>query len=250
MTFRAQQPALGLGSKLATKPFVGTYSKLKNFETCPKRSYHLDFKQDVPQETTDELDRGNRLHGAMASRIRSDIKLPAEFHYMEQWAAKLSEVTTPGLHVVCEMRLGLSKTLQPTMFMEKNTYWRTVIDYLGLMPSGVEGKMLAHIVDYKTGKPKEDFDQLALYAMTIFAHFKEVAKIRTTYIWIEYNDTTHEKFVREDMNDIWENILPRVMILEDAYNKGIEAFPPKPGGLCKEYCPIRTCEHNGKRVKA
>jgi RecB family exonuclease len=248
MNFRQRQATVGLGSKLAPKPFAASWSRLNNFETCPKRSYHLDIAKDVEEEKTPELLRGDALHGAMAARVRSNIKLPVEFTYMETWAEKLSRHTHDFQTIQVEQRYGLSKTLEPTFFMEKKTYWRTVIDYLKLIPGREPGTFLAHIVDYKTGRPKDGFDQLALYAMTVFAHLKDVTRVRADFLWTEYNDTTHENFERSDMQDIWDDILPRVIVMEQAYEK--KEFPPKPCGLCKEYCPVRTCEHNGRRVKA
>jgi hypothetical protein len=228
-------------------PFNTTYSKIKNYETCPKRSWHLDIAKDVEQEMTPELLKGNELHGAMASRVRSDIGLPMHLRYMETWAKKLSMVTNPLQIIQVELRLGLGRNLEPTMMMEKGAYIRGVIDYLKLVPSRTQGAFIAHIVDYKTGSIKEDFLQLALNALMVFAHYKDVIKIRADFLWTEYNDTSYEEFERADMQGIWEDLLPRVKAVEQAVaNKN---FPAKPGGLCKEYCPIRACEYNGKRVK-
>lgn len=249
MTFRAQLPSVGVGSTLAPPPFNTTYSKIKNFEVCPKRSYHLDIAKDVKEQETPELARGNELHGAMASRIRADVNLPMTLRYMEPWAVKLAAITHPLQIIMVEQSLGIGRNLEATTMMEKKALLRMKVDYTKIIPSArVAGTFLGHVVDYKTGKPKDDFTQLAMYALAIFVHYKDITDLRVDFLWTEYNDTSHEKFSRSDMPKIWEDLLPRVETIENAVKA--KNFPAKPGGLCKDYCPIRSCEHNGKRVKA
>lgn len=248
MTFRAQLPIVGMGSVVAPPPYNTTYSKIKNYETCPSRHWHMDLAKDVKEELSPEMLRGNSLHGAMASRVRSGVKLPVEFRYMEPWAEKLSRVTDPLQIIQVELRLGIGRDLEPKLMMEKGAYIRGVLDYLKLVPSRTPGAFIAHLVDYKTGKPKEDFIQLAINALMVFTHYPDVIKLRADFLWTEYNDTSHETFDRDEMQDVWNELLPRVQAHENAC--ATKNFPVKPGGLCKEYCLVRSCEHNGKRVKA
>ena len=67
---------------------------------------------------------------------------------------------------------------------------------------------------------------------------------RTMYVWIKTNDSTEEDLYRKDMPDLWKEINPRVRALELAHET--DTFLPKKSGLCKEYCPVITCEFNGK----
>jgi hypothetical protein len=239
--------------KLAPKPFTWSYSGLTSFETCPKRHYHLKVKKRgedgfVEEQKTPELDRGDALHKAMYSRILSGTKLPVQFLYMEKWAERLAKVVNPLQITQCELKLALSRDYQGTGYFDKSTWLRIVIDYLKITPASKPGTFLAHAVDYKTGKPKDGSEQLALYAAVIFALYKDVVGVRCDYLWSEYNDTSHETYTRDDVPEVWRELLPRVSTMEAAVAAG--KFPAKPGGLCREYCPIRTCEHNGKRIKA
>jgi hypothetical protein len=84
-----------------------------------------------------------------------------------------------------------------------------------------------------------------LNAWTIFHHYKTVQKLRVDYLWTEYNDTSHEMFTRESIPGHMINLTPRVMAMEAAHKT--DTFPPKPGGLCFEYCDVITCEFHGKR---
>jgi hypothetical protein len=105
------------------------------------------------------------------------------------------------------------------------------------------------VVDYKTGKPARIWDgtQLMLNAWQIFQSYKSVTKLRVDYLWTEYNDTSHEIYHREEIPQLMTELLPRVSAMEIAHKT--DAFPPKPGGLCFEYCDVIACEFHGKRPR-
>src|SRR5580765_7528992 len=229
-----------------TKRFSWSYSKIKNFETCPRRYQAVDVERTVEQERSDALDRGDDLHEAMKLRVRDEKKLPPEFIYMESWAEKLTRVLHPYQIIQVELKLSVDKAGVPTGYMDKTTWLRTKIDYLRTMPSSVKGVDIGHIVDYKTGKPPKYWDntQLMLNAHTVFAAYKQVNALRVDYLWTEYNDTTHETFTRAQIPQAMEQILPRVGALETAHATYV--FPPNPCWLCENYWPVENCEHHGK----
>jgi len=50
------------------KPFAWSYSKLKNFEVCPKRHYNVDVIKSFKEEEGEALVWGNMVHKALADR--------------------------------------------------------------------------------------------------------------------------------------------------------------------------------------
>ncbi len=102
---------------------------------------------------------------------------------------------------------------------------------------------VALAIDWKTGKILEDGVQLALMAQCVFSHYPTVQKIRTEFIWLKEDATTRADFTRADMVKVWAGVLPRVQLLENAIKTA--NFPPKPGGLCRRFCPIVACPHHG-----
>jgi spore coat polysaccharide biosynthesis protein SpsF (cytidylyltransferase family) len=44
------------------KPFAWSYSKLKNYEVCPKRHWHVDVKKDFKEAESEALKQGNLVH--------------------------------------------------------------------------------------------------------------------------------------------------------------------------------------------
>jgi hypothetical protein len=235
------------------KSFSWSYSKLKNFETCPRRYQEVDVNKSVEQTRSEALDRGDELHEAMKNRVQGTTPLPPHFIYMEKWAEKLTRVLHPFQIIQCELKLSADRQGKPTGYFDKTTWLRTKIDYLRIIPADLQSpdqgpSDFAHVVDYKTGRPPKFWDgtQLLINAHLIFQHYTELGKMRVDYLWTEYNDTNHETFTREETPKAFDALLPRVSALEEAHATG--EFPPKPCGLCEEYCPVTTCEHYGKRM--
>jgi PD-(D/E)XK nuclease superfamily len=237
VTMRARQP----------RGFSWSWSKLNNFETCPRRHHHYDILKDIEQPETEELKDGHDLHKAMAKRVLNNTPLPAEYEFMEGWAISLSGVIHPNQVIKCELQLAIDQGIQPVDWFSPKAWYRGIVDYLRMVPSLSKPDVwLAHAVDYKTGKRiTEGYVQLALNSQLIFAHYPEVQHIRTDYLWTKHNDTTHETFSRDDMQNVWADVLPRVEELRIADET--KNFPPTPNGLCKDYCAVASCEHYGKR---
>ena len=238
---------------LDTKPkaFAWSYSKLKNFETCPRRYHAVDVEKSHGQDgpPSPDLVRGEELHKAMEERVLGTSKLPPQFIYMEDWAKKLTKELHPYQIIQCELKLATDKDGKPTGYFDRTTWLRTKIDYLRSLPTEKEGVDVGHIVDYKTGKIPKVWDgtQLLLNAYSVFASYNHIQTIRVDYLWTEFNDTTHEVFHRKDVPKAMDALLPRVAALETAHNTG--DYPPKPCGLCKDYCPVQTCEFWGKGLR-
>ena len=227
------------------KPFTWSYSKLKNFDACPRRYHEVDVLKAWPQPKTPDLERGDALHAAMALRVKRGKMLPMEFSYMEPWADKLTKVVDPAQTIAVELKLAVTKDMKATSYFAKDVWLRGVIDYIQLSPLHLNDQWLASIIDYKTGKPREDETQLALNACLTFAHYPAVVGASTTFLWTEYNDTMHLTYKRKEAGEIWEHVKPRVARLEQATID--DNFPPIKNYLCREYCPVLSCEHNGKR---
>jgi hypothetical protein len=215
------------------KAFAWSYSKIKNFETCPKRYWHLDVAKDVKEEEGEALAYGNTVHAVLAARLLG-TPLPAHFKHLEPWADKI--LKTPG-KILTEQKLAINKDFNPVSWFDKEAWYRGIADVIK-----ITGRV-ALAIDWKTGKIIEDGSQLALMAQCIFSHHPEVERIRTEFVWIKEDATTRADFSRHDMVDVWRGILPRVALLQKAHEAA--TFPPKPGGLCRKWCPIVSCPHHG-----
>lgn len=217
------------------KPFTWSYSRLKNFESCPKRHWHCDIAKDVKEEESEALTWGNEVHKALAQRIEKGTPLPKPMAMYESWCAKI--LATPGA-IRVEQRLAITKEFAVTGFFDRDVWFRGVGDVIK-----VSGPV-ALVADWKTGKILEDSQQLALTAACIFAAEPEVQAVRSEFIWLKEDAQTSQVFKRSEMAPMWSNLWPRIVALENAYN--LTQYPAKPGFLCRRYCPVTSCPHHGQ----
>ena len=221
--------------KPVVRPFSWSYSKLKNYETCPKRHFHADIKKDFKDELGDNLILGNMVHEALANAVAKGMPLPDRFAKYQHW---VDRITSEGNAVILvEQKLAITENYEPCEFFANNAWFRGVVDVAKIIGP------VALVADYKTGKIVEDSVQLALFAQLIFAHHPTVQKIRTEFIWLADNVTTREDFKRTDMPELWASVLPRLEPLIQAHKNG--DYPAVPGYLCRKYCPVTICAHHG-----
>jgi hypothetical protein len=216
------------------KPFTWSYSRLKNYETCPKRHYEIDIAKRAKEEESETLVYGNMLHKAIADRLSKQTPLGTPFAFMEDWAKKVEN--GPG-QLLVEQKLAITQAMGPTGYFDRDVWFRGVADVLR-----VAGPV-ALVLDWKTGKVVEDSVQLALTAQCIFSHYPEVMRVRCEFIWLKEDATSRADFSREDMTGLWTGLLPRVEHMVVAHNT--TTYPAKPSGLCKRFCPVDSCPHHG-----
>lgn len=221
---------------IASKPFAWSYSKIKNYDSCPKRYHEVDVLKNYKDES-EQLTWGNQLHDALAKHIGKGEPLPEAYKAYQKWADRVKQGDGK---LLVEQKYAIREDFSPTGYFAKDVWYRGIADV-----ARINGPV-ALAVDWKTGKIVEDSIQLALMAQCLFSHFPEVQYVRTEFVWLKEDATTREDFSRDDMVGLWAGVLPRVKTLQTAHERG--EFPAKPGFLCGRYCPVKTCEHNGKRA--
>lgn len=217
------------------KPFAWSYSKIKNYRSCPKRHFHVDYAKDFKEEESEILVWGNEVHAAFAKRLGKKTALPAT---MSNWEGMLQKVECiPGvLHV--EQKYGLRSDLTGCAYFGDSSVW-----YRGIADVAIICDERGAAIDWKLGKIIEDSMQLALMAGCLFGHYPKLQQVDTYFFWLKDNARTHQVFTRPDMIKVWATVLPEVNQLKEAYRT--TTFPPKPGGLCKKYCPVSSCPYHG-----
>ena len=224
------------------KPFAWSFSRMKNFEVCPKRHYEIDLAKNVKEPEGEQLRWGNVVHDALAKRCKDGTPLPkdllAAMPYAEAWAAK---VLGTGGDVYVEEGLAMSKEFTSVGNFDANVWLRVKCDFMRVVGD------VALAVDWKTGKILEDSVQLALTAAVIFAKFPQVKAVRSTYVWLKDDCESSETFYKEDMPAMWRSIWHRIEAMETAHTH--TNYPPTPSGMCRTCCAETTCPHNGQRTR-
>lgn len=214
-----------------SKPFAWSYSALGRYENCPKQYYHINLKKDVKDEYGDSEagSEGNEIHAALFKRVTKGVPLPIAYRYLEPTAARFAD--TSG-NKSGELKLALTRDFQPTGFFDPDVYLRVIIDLLI-----VRGNH-AIVIDWKTGKPRPDFTQLAMSAAVMAQQMPELETFDIAYVWLKHKNVSLKSYTRDELLGVWSELIPRANKLEEAIKVG--EFPLKPSGLCR-YCPVTSC---------
>jgi hypothetical protein len=217
------------------KAFSWSYSKYKNFNTCPKRFYEVDLAKNFT-ESSEQLIWGNQVHDAFKRALKYKAPLPNEMKDYQHWVDEM--FGGPG-DLLVEQKLAMTRDFQPTDYFKPNVWFRGVCDV-----AKINGPV-AWARDWKTGKLQHDSRQLVLMAQCLFVHYPKLSRIKTEFVWLKEDCVTVEVFDRDTIHREWISIFPQVKDMEHAAET--LTYPPKPGKLCMRYCPVISCTYHGKR---
>jgi hypothetical protein len=221
------------------KPFAWSYSRMKNFEVCPKRHWEIDLQKNVKEPEGEQLQWGNYVHSGMAARCgEKRVPLPDNLKPYEPWAVK---VIGAGGEIHVEESLAISKNFTPTGNFDSDVWLRVKNDFTKIVGD------VALAADWKTGKILEDSVQLALVAACLFAKHPQLKAVRSSYIWLKEDCESSDTFYRNDMPQVWRSIWPRIEAMEQAHIH--QNYPPTPSGMCLRWCAVKSCPHNGKSTR-
>lgn len=222
-----------------SKEIPWSFSKVEAFELCPKKFYHANIARDVQDVFGHEAEYGKEVHKAFELRLVPDKKgkfkpLPLDLQHHEKVMKKL--FAAPG-DAMPEQKLAINKDMEPTGFFDNDVWGRGVVDYLK-----INGDTML-IIDHKTGRPKDGFDQVRLMAAMMSCYMPHIKKYIVAYYWTKTKQLTVDRFSREEITTIWSNWIERVNAMQDAIRH--DDFPATPNFLCKRHCGCKGCPHNG-----
>jgi hypothetical protein len=220
------------------KPTIFSWSTLEQYQTCPNKCLHQNVLHDIPWVETEENKWGNMVHAELERCAR--LRMLPEGRFTE-----LSYIVSAFLGASGELRpevkLGVTRDLEACDFYDPLVFIRgnnadLIIDY---------GDW-AVLWDYKTGKKKRGSKQLMLAALMAFAKFPKLNKIVASYIWTQAKTLKpdQEVYYRDRIPEYWENFLPLIKEIEYCIDKDI--WYKRQNGLCRQWCPVSSCEYNGR----
>lgn len=216
------------------KVWSWSYSKMKNYVTCPKRHYEVDIAKNYT-DISEQLIWGNQVHDGLRDAVAGKVALPVSMKDYQKW---IDEIKTGPGQLLVEMKMAINQTFQPTSWFANDAWFRGICDV-----ARIDGPV-AIARDYKTGKLTHDSRQLMLMSQCIFAHYPGVHRIKTEFIWLKEDCATPETFNRKTMVREWPPVLEIVAQMKHAADT--MTYEPKPGALCRKHCPVMSCPFHGK----
>lgn len=221
-----------------SKEWAWSFSKIKNYETCEYRYQQVDVLKNYTDAGGAALTWGTNVHNTFAKALKTKAPLPEEMRTYQPWIDRV--LAGPG-DLLIEQKYAIRKDFTPTAYFANDVWYRGIGDVVRI------DDIVALVLDWKTGRIKEDSVQLALMAQCIFSHFPKVLRVRSEFVWLQEDTSTPEIFDRPDMAQLWMGLLPRVNALKTAHDTN--TFHPKPSRLCREHCPVKNCIHHGKSFR-
>lgn len=211
-----------------------SFSRLSTFEQCQAQFDYLYVSKRVKNSMNEASEYGDRVHKVLEAKGKgsldeSTLSLEGK-QSLERWGAVVDKITSRDGNKYFEHQMAVNRQLQPVDWFAKDVWIRSIADVLV-----VDGDT-AYCLDYKTGKVKDNPTQLQLFAAMVMWHFPEVNTVKTSFIWLKFNEVTNAKYERRFLGALWGALEPRFTKVQEVIDLGV--FSTKPSGLCP-WCPAK-----------
>lgn len=217
-----------------------SFSRLSTFENCPAQFDYLYVSKRVQNMSNEASEYGDRVHkvleaygllGSDEERIvmRAQAALE-EKTTLEKWGHIVDKILARPGKKLFEHQMAVNRQLQPVDWFAKDVWIRSIADVLV-----IDGDT-AYCLDYKTGKVKDNPTQLQLFAAMVMWLYPQVNTVKTSFIWLKFDDVTNAKYERRFLGSLWRALEPRFDKVQETIDLGV--FNTKPSGLCP-WCPAK-----------
>ena len=204
------------------------HTPLSNYENCPRKFWHMYVAKDLPwQEPTPEMLEGRRQHEAFDRALKAGDAASAPLPEMAAYVLQAD-----GLKEY-EHKMAVAASGTPCNWQVDCTFFRGIADVTIVAPPN------ALILDWKTGKKREDPAELEGFALLLKAHYPNLEYIGGAYVWLKHggmgqlHDLSDTKGAMRRVKTQWEGMSARPLDKE---------WNATPNALCG-WCPVKKCEH-------
>jgi RecB family exonuclease len=218
-----------------SKPMAMSYSRLSTFEQCPAKFDYLYVTKLARDAGSEASEYGNRVHEVLENYGKDELDLDSlgleGKQTLKRWGSVVDSIKNKSGNKYYEFNMAVDKNNSPVDWFDSSVFIRSIADVLV-----VDGSV-AYCLDFKTGKVRENPTQLQLFAAMVFWHFPEVETVKTSFIWLKFDEITNATYQRRYLSALWEGLKPRFDKVQETIDLGV--FDTKPSGLCP-WCPARS----------
>lgn len=211
-----------------------SHTALKSYETCPFRYKREKVDKAYPFIQGEAARWGEYVHKCLEERIKDGNALPSNVIQYEPIAQLLTGMKGEASF---ENQMALNRSLEKVDWFAKDVWVRFIVDAFWKAGSVIKA------LDWKTGKPSTDTEQLRLFGAGLMAVYPDVEEVKGKYIYLKNMSAVDITITRDQCDEIWNSYAERVGWIETSHQHN--NWPKKKNGLCKNYCPVKECEHNG-----
>ena len=75
--------------------------------------------------------------------------------------------------------------------------------------------------------------------------FPIVDTVRAGLLFVVCEDLVRSTYEQYEADTLWDKWMDNFQTMETAYK--VDVWNPKPSGLCRQWCQVMECPHNGRR---
>lgn len=211
-----------------------SFSRWNLYTECPRRAKYK-FIDKLPEPGSPALERGTQYHLLCEHYLRGIKKtVPRELKLIEGELKRLRQAKA-----LPEAEFTFRQDWSPTRWDDWSGAWVRIKADAVVVPVVDQEHQRAEVVDFKTGKLKDDLTaynlQLELYALAGLLAYPTAERVCTSLVFIDHGKVVpHEQeFTPKDLKVLQKQWLTRTKkMLNDT------AYKPLPGNACR-WCPYR-----------
>ena len=216
---------------------IYSYSSLNLYRTCPQQFYRKYIAKDTLPYQGTEAAAGTDVHEAIETALKTRQPLPK---HMEVFEESISSV---------RKKLDCAR-IEQTIFLDERFRFALTRPVKGFMAKldvllvSEDGKR-AVVMDWKTGKPREDTLQHDCYALCVFRAFPDVESITGFNVYLKTGKIGPQlEYSVEAAQGIQERLALMIAQIE-----ADDFWQPKPGSPFPcNWCSAHKCKHYPKEV--
>jgi len=219
-----------------SRPLPWSYSSLNKFTTCPNQFYETKVLKNFADEPGEAALWGTYIHKCIEDAVNLSAPMPdnAKEYGPHVWAA------IDGLRGArAEVKLAIDTKLNPCDW--ENRWCGSISDILKIRDD------TAWVIDWKLGKVKPSA-QLKLNALMVLYNYPEINTVHTSFEWLNKSvpnwiPNTRATYTRDQIPELWNSFTKDLTQYVQAFKT--DTWQCRPSGLCKNYCPVTSCQHCG-----
>ena len=211
-------------------------TSLQTFLTCPRQYEAKYITRAVKFEGSKHTEFGTLLHAAIEYYLKEGRPLPSLLLPLQPILDRMRQV-----FLAAEKKLAITYEGKPCAWDYPQAYQGCIVD---AMLQSADGSTIV-CVDWKTGKKRDAQTQHDFIKKCTAAHYPEATKIVTVFVYLFKGESDVQYYKPGD--SLLTLNMNMGLLMECHTHK---YFQPKPGGLCKRWCDVVSCEFNGRNPKA
>lgn len=203
-----------------------SHSSADRFFTCPYSYEREKLIKDVPYLETEATLWGGRIHDACERFVKGEaVDLqPLMMTDLEPVLTYLRDF--PADHKAVEQEWAFNTKGEICAFNDPDAMFGGYTDF-----EAVRGNK-GWVVDHKSGRRHSKYEQVELYALSLWLRFPEVNEVNVGYLWLKERDPNtflsfKTLYRSTDMDRIWKYRVEQYNRIKAAHDTGV--FPATPG---------------------